>query len=292
LKYRLRIFLFGPENQPDPGRLGSMYDWFMERPSDIFFDHFGLNPEKGIDRLFDVAAAFSSIPWENHTKFLLKARGEERLRMPGEVFGGFAREGTGGTCYSLTEALGTVLAECGWRARPLTGHMRHGRNIHCALLVEGVEGTFLLDPGFVVPLPVQLRGDGGVLDLPGRRLVWTPRGDGWDLHSEENGGKPKWRYHLESRNLSRNEFISFWKDSFNAPGLNSLHINLSLPDRRLSAHNGNLRIAGESESENRKLAADYGTSVAEAFGLSARLAGEAWSELTRLQVERRGRVGS
>ncbi|MFO7627237.1 MAG: arylamine N-acetyltransferase [Candidatus Fermentibacteraceae bacterium] len=269
-----------------------MYDWFMERHIETFFDHFGLMPEAGVDRLHDVAAAFSRIPWENLTKFLLKARGEERLRMPGEVFEGFARDGTGGTCYSLTEALGSVLSTCGWSVRPLTGHMRHGRNIHCALLVEGGEGVFLLDPGFVVPLPVRLGRNGGVLDLPGRRLIWTPKMDGWDLHSEENGGRPQWRYHLESRILFRNEFITFWKDSFNAPGLNSLHINLSLPDRRLSAHNGNLRIAGGKERENVKLVADYGSSVAEAFGLSARLAGEAWSELTRLQGERRGRVGS
>lgn len=264
----------------------------MERRTDIFFDHFGLTPRGGADRLYDVAAAFSRIPWENLTKFLLKARGEERLRMPGEVLEGFARDGTGGTCYSLTEALGSVLSACGWSVRPLTGHMRHGRNIHCALLVEGGEGVFLLDPGFVVPLPVQLGRVGGYLDLPGRRLVWTPSGDGWDLHTEENGCKPQWRYHLESRNLSRNEFITFWRDSFDAPGLNSLHINISLPDRRLSAHNGNLRITGEKERENRKLASDYGASVAEAFGLSARLAGEAWSELSRLQKERRGSVGS
>lgn len=270
----------------------SLYDWFMKRHTDVFFDHFKLLPRRGVDGLHDVAAAFSRIPWENLTKFLLKARGEERLRMPGEVFEGHARDGSGGTCYSLTEALGSVLSVCGWRVRPLTGHMRHGRNIHCALLAESGEGVFLLDPGFVVPLPVRMKEDGGVLDLPGRRLVWTPKADGWDLHSVENTGRPQWRYHLESRELSRNEFIAFWKESFNAPGLNSLHINLSLPDRRLSAHNGNLRIAGKVERENRKLAVDYGSSVAEAFGLSASLAGEAWSELMRMHGERRGRVGS
>jgi len=281
-----------PGKPAGPHGLSRLYDWFMERPTDIFFDQFGLVPEGGVERLYSVSEAFSRIPWENLTKFLLKVRGVERLRMPGEVFEGFARDGTGGTCYSLTEALGSVLSTCGWSVRPLTGHMRHGRNIHCALLVEGGEGVFLMDPGFVVPCPVRLNRDGGVLDLPGRRLVWTPKGDGWDLHSEENGEKPQWRYHLESRALERSEFITFWKDSFNAPGLNSLHINLSLPDRRLSAHNGNLRITCEKERENKKLASDYGASVAEAFGLSAKLAGEAWSELSRLQMERRGRVGS
>lgn len=269
-----------------------MYDWPMERSADIFFDHSGITPGKGVDRLHEVAAAFSRIPWENLTKFLLKARGEERLRMPGEVFAGFARDGTGGTCYSLTEALASVLVTCGWSVRPLTGHMRHGRNIHCALLAESGGERFLLDPGFVVPLPVRLRTEGGLLHLQGRKLTWTPRGDGWDLHTEEGEGARQWRYHLEARELSRSEFLGFWKDSYSAPGLNSLHINLSLPDRRLSAHNGNLRISGASARENVKLASNYGDAVAEAFGLNAALAREAWLVLSRRKEERRGNDGS
>lgn len=277
---------------PEHNRRGGLYDWFMERPADIFFDHFNITPGVGVDRLHDVTTAFSRIPWENLTKFLIKARGEERLRMPGEVFAGFAGAGTGGTCYSLTEALAEVLVRCGWRVRPLTGHMRHGRNIHCALLAEGAYGVYLLDPGFVVPLPVRLTREGGALDLPGRKLTWTPSGKGWDLHSEEEKGASQWRYHLEARVLSRDEFLRFWKDSFNATGLNSLHINLSLPDRRLSAHNGNLRVSHGSFRENRKLASDYANAVAETFGLDPAVAQEAWRELARLKGERRGSVGS
>ena len=30
--------------------------------------------------------------------------------------------------------------------------MKHGENIHCALLVEGEAGRFILDPGYVVPV--------------------------------------------------------------------------------------------------------------------------------------------
>ncbi len=264
----------------------------MERPADVFFDHFGLSPASGAAKLHDIAAAFSRIPWENLTKFLLKVRGEERLRLPGEVFRGFAEDGTGGTCYSLTEALASVLADCGWKVRPLTGHMRHGRNIHCALLAESGDGVFLLDPGFVVPLPVQLKAEGGTLELHGRKLYWTRSGDGWDLHSEEDDGGRLWRYHLEGRILSREEFLGYWRNSFNAPGLNSLHINISLPDCRLSAHNGNLRIAGRNAKMNRKLSSDYGTGVEEAFGLNPAIAVEAWRELARLRGERRDHVGS
>jgi arylamine N-acetyltransferase len=264
----------------------------MEHPADIFFDHFGLKPASGVASLYDTVEAFRRIPWENLTKFLLRARGEERPRMPDEVFRGFVEAGTGGTCYSLTEALAAVLVRCGWKVRPLTGHMRHGKNIHCALLAQGNEGAFLLDPGYVVPRPVRLERHGGTLSLPGRELRWAPSGAGWDLYTVREGGVPQWRYRLESRELTREEFLLFWKQSFSAPGLNSLHINLSLEDHRLSAHNGNLRMEGEGLRENRKLASDYGSAVAEYFGVSPSVAGEAWRELSRLRGERINRVGS
>ncbi len=259
----------------------------MESPESVFFDHFGILPQGGTDTLFRVSEAFSRIPWENITKFLLKAHGHERLRMPGEVFEGFVRDGTGGTCYSLTEALSAVLAACGWSTRPLTGHMKHGRNIHCALLAEGSPGTFLLDPGFVVPQPVPLDRGGGSLALQGRSLEWIRRKGGWDLYIREGGSPAQWRYRLEDRTLSRDEFLGYWRRSFDAPGLNSLHINLSLEDRRLSAHNGNLRISGGSGRENVKLSTGYGEAVARLFGICPSVAEEAWRELARLKAERR-----
>jgi arylamine N-acetyltransferase len=259
----------------------------MEPPEHVFFDHFGILPGTGRDTLFRVSECFSRIPWENLTKFLLKAGGRERLRMPGEVFEGFVRFGTGGTCYSLTEALSGVVSACGWRTRPLTGHMRHGRNIHCALLAEGPGGVYLLDPGFVVPRPVPLEPGGGTLDLRDRSLEWVRREGGWDLFTREGDSPAQWRYRLEDRILSRGEFLAYWRRSFDAPGLNSLHINLSLEDRRLSAHNGNLRISCGGGRENVKLSAGYGEAVAGLFGMSSTVAEEAWRELARL---RSGRV--
>lgn len=264
----------------------------MDKDTDVFFDHFRVSPGPGASRLHEVAAAFSRIPWENLTKFLLKTRGRERLRMPGEVLRGFAEAGTGGTCYSLTEALRSILTSCGWRVRPLTGHMRHGKNIHCALLAEGEDGVFLLDPGYVVPVPVRLDREGGRVVLPGRELIWTPRERGWNLYTREGDGPLQWRYSLESREVSREQFLGYWKRSFSAPGLNSLHINLSLEDGRLSAHNGNLRVTVSGSKENRKLSRDYPETVAEVFGLNRSVAEEAWKELARLRRERRDSAGS
>lgn len=254
----------------------------------MFFQHFGLSPGGSRENVHRIGEAFGEVPWENLTKFLLKARGEIRPRDPEEVMLGHVTRGTGGTCYSLTETLGTVMAACGLSARPLTGHMHHGRNIHCALLVQGKGNRYILDPGYVVPGAVELSDDRrGELSLPGRKMIWEPVHGGWKLFTEENGVR-RHRYTLEERVLSRREFILYWMDSFAASGLNSLHLNRPGPmGGRISAHNHNLRIVEENGTRNLKLTEDYPGLLEREFGISPEIAGAAWKELCR-QREARG----
>lgn len=264
----------------------------MNKAAGVFFEHFGISPGGRASDVHLVAETFGMIPWENLTKFLLKAAGENRPRLAAEVMEGHAANGTGGTCYSLTEALGSVVSACGLSSRPLTGHMKHGRNIHCALLVQGKSGTFILDPGYTVPGAVELDSDGsGEIDVPGRRMLWKPVQAGWELHTEENG-EHRHRYTLESRVLSRAEFLGYWKDSFDATGLSGLHINM--PGRmggRISAHNENLRIVNDKARTNTRLSKDYPALVHENFGISPEVALEAWRELQKQRRER-GNVSS
>ncbi len=255
----------------------------------MFFDHFGVSPGSSAGDIHGIAEAYSTIPWENLTKFLLRASGNPQPRLPREVMEGHISRGTGGTCYSLTETLATIIVQCGLRARPLTGHMNHGRNIHCALLVEGEAGSFILDPGYAVPGAVRLAEDhSGELALEGRTMRWKPVPEGWELHTIEHG-QSRYRYTLESRQLTRAEFMEYWRRSFNAPGLESLHLNMPGPmGGRMSAHNGNLRTVDSAGSRNLKLASDYGRLVSESFGIAPEVAEAAWAELQRQKLARRG----
>ncbi len=259
----------------------------MEKAAEIFFEHFGLTPGRSAEDIHRIGEVFGEIPWENLTKFLLRASGENRPRLAGEVMSNHVDAGTGGTCYSLTEALGSVIAACGLSARPLTGHMKHGENIHCALLVEGQAGRFILDPGYVVPGAVRLSDSGaGKVVTDGREMLWSPVAAGWELHTIENGRR-QLRYRLESRILSREEFLQFWNNSFDAAGLNSLHLNrVGSLGGRVSAHNGNLRIVGGTGKKNFKLKDDYSQKIGEAFGIAPEIAEEAWAELQRQRKER------
>ena len=259
----------------------------MEKAAEIFFEHFGLTPGGSAADIYRIGETFGKVPWENLTKFLMHSSGENRPRLADEVMEDHVNFGTGGTCYSLTETLGTVLAACGFSARPLTGHMKHGRNIHCALLVEGEAGRFLLDPGYVVPGAVKLSDSGcGQIETQGRKMFWTPVAGGGELHTVENG-KNQLRYKLESRILSREEFVRYWEKSFDSSGLNSLYLNMAgSAGGRISAHNENLRIIGEAGKKNQKLTDDYARKIELSFGISSDIAEAAWTELQRQKKAR------
>lgn len=256
----------------------------------LFFDHFGLLPGRADrDLLHRIVAEFARIPWENLTKFLVKARGlppGDRLRLADRVISEHLEYGAGGTCFSLTEALGAVLAFAGFRCRPVMADMRHGRNIHCALSVMTGSGErYLADPGYLVPLPVNLsEGEGGRLEMPGQEMVWEPaQGDSFDLVTLD-GGNRTWRYRVRMSPVDREEFLGHWQRSFDATGMNSLHANYRAEGRRIYAHNMNLRCVEGDGARNEKLAGGYAEGIEKHFGISRRIALEAereWRESCR-----------
>lgn len=259
----------------------------MEKAAEIFFDHFGISPGKSLKDIQTIAEIFGEVPWENLTKFIVKSSGNVQPRFTEEVLESFVNSGTGGTCFSLTEALGSIFSYCGLSVRPLTAHMKHGNNIHCALFVEGEVGRFILDPGYVVPGAVMLSPDNsGKIETGSRKMLWTPVSGGWELFTVENG-KKQLRYKLEDRMVSREEFLEYWIQSFNSAGLNSLHLNkIGSLGGRLSAHNSNLRIVNSAGKKNVKLGNDYPSLISETFGISSSVAEKAWLQLNKQKKKR------
>ncbi len=254
----------------------------MEKAAEIFFEHFNVCPGRRAADIHRIGEVFSGIPWENLTKFLVHSSGEDRPRLADEVMSGYVNNGTGGTCYSLTETLGAIMKACGLYTRPLTGHISGRMNTHCALLVEGEAGRFILDPGYIVPGAVKLSDTGvGEIITAERRMLWTPVEGGWELHTQENGGKLL-RYRLDSRRVSRDEFVQYWRNSFNSAGMNSLYLNRTgSSGGRISAHNGNLRTVDGFGNRNRNIRRDYPQEISEVFGVSVEVARAAWAQLQR-----------
>jgi arylamine N-acetyltransferase len=176
----------------------------------------------------------------------------------------------------------------GFGCFPVMADMRHGRNIHCALLVEDSDGTrYLADPGYLVPVPVRiLPGREASLTIRGQRLVWKPSsGDSYDLYTSD-GGNTAWRYRVRTTPVCRGEFIRHWQSSFDDTGMNSLHANLRSDTQRISAHNMNLRRTDGLSSSNEKLRGRYSECMHQNFGISRAIALEAEAEWRRACLAR------
>ena len=263
----------------------------MTGATSILLDLYGIDPAAPDLRLLErISHAFSHLPWENLTKLIKKhSPGSGRLRRSEEVMRDHAEMGTGGTCFSLTNALRRVLSDLGYHCYPVMADMRHGANIHCALLVEHGKGGFLLDPGYLVAEPVPLpREEAVVIRLPGRRLEYRPTADGSaiELHTRNERDEERLRYRLRPHQIPEKDFIRFWKESFDAPAMNSLHLNRISGNRRLSAHNFNLRIDSGRDKSNLNLRVGYVERISEQFGIGAEIVSRAFDQWARVRCRR------
>jgi arylamine N-acetyltransferase len=162
--------------------------------------------------------------------------------------------------------------------------MRHAPNIHCGLLVELDGQRFLLDPGYLVAEPVPLDRQRAVrVRLPGHTLEYRPlaRSDVLELSTLNDRGESVPRYRLRARRVPEADFVRFWVASFEANGMNGLHLNRISGEGRLSAHDLNLRIDNGRDKVNVKLRDRYVATVADRFGIDRELvrrAFEAWAQ--------------
>jgi arylamine N-acetyltransferase len=285
----------------------------LSRATSIFVDLYGLKPARpGLSQLGEIALQFASLPWENLTKLIRKHEPREaealeqplperirnvpgagRLRLSAEVLEDHAAFGAGGTCFSLTNALRRITTDLGYRVWPAMADMRHGANVHCALVVELDGKRFLLDPGYLVAEPVPLRpGRTARLGFPGHALEYRGSGrgdsggDAVELHTVNDRGEDLFRYRLRPDAVSDADFVRFWVESFDATGMNGLHLNRFTSEGRLSAHDLNLRIDNGRDKVNVKLRDGYVDQVSDRFGIDPGLVRRAFGQWERIRCRR------
>jgi arylamine N-acetyltransferase len=278
------------------------------KATSIFLDLYKLSPTlPDLKLLGGIAGGFAGLPWENLTKFIKKHRpgqtsvadlpqrlrgiaGVERLRFSDEVLEDHARLGTGGTCFSLTNALRRIVTDLGFRTHPVMADMQHGPNVHCALLVKVDGCRYLLDPGYLVAEPIPLdRGQGVRIHQTGSELEYRrlESGDEFGLYTRNERGEHIFRYRLRSRPVPEADFARFWIESFDTTGMNGLHLNRVTGEGRLSAHDLNLRIDTGRAKRNVKLRGAYVEQVSDRFGLDGELVQQAFTEWEKQRCRRR-----
>lgn len=165
------------------------------RGKEIFLDHFKLpSGDPDVDMLRRIVECYSNLPYENLTKIIKKFTApspEERLRGPVEVMAGYVNARTGGTCFSLTYCLGSILASAGYRSHPVMADMKRP-NIHCALVVELGGRRLLVDPGYLLGEPVELGAAPVSVATTFGTVEIKPRGrESYDLFTVDGAREPE-----------------------------------------------------------------------------------------------------
>ncbi len=238
-----------------------------------FLKCFDLTPRASLAFLHLLGQAFASLPYENATKIIKKRTGSAPpgpqgsralrgtkqeyancLRFPDEVFRDYQRLGAGGTCFSLTYFLQALVTHAGFVAYPVMAHRSYGNNTHCALVVLCDEKRYLLDPGYLVSVPLELReNDSTIFQQPFQILRLEGNLGSYKVITKEMGGQDKLRYIFEDKPISWDDFFDFWMGSFDWPGLSQTVITRVTGGQHVYARGNYVRIASAQGVEKKKL---------------------------------------
>ncbi len=255
----------------------------MQAHFERFFQRYNL-PKGHPDLLFlkDLAKAFSNLPYENVTKILKGARessSQDKLRGTEEVLEDHLRWNTGGTCFSLCNALQQILRRCGFDSSLAMADMHYGANIHCAIIVTLQEGRYLLDPGYLLYDPMPLPRVQSTHKTRMNTVVLQNEGDeNYSLFTQEQGIQ-RWRYRLRTRPVSQAEFQKHWIRSFS---LNSMeHVMLTRLDEagRLYYRKDRLEMVFPDRRSSQRISIADSEILSEMFGLPSDLIRQAQKAL-------------
>ena len=252
----------------------------------LFFKHFRISgDEPGLELLRAVIAGYSNIPYENITKIIRKFESQsrdDRLRSPIEVIKGYVEDHTGGTCFSLTFCLGSILSKAGYRCYPVMADMKRP-NIHCALAVHIGPKRYLVDPGYLLGEPVELSGEAVRLTASFGNVELRPRtGQRYDLYTIA-GNDIKWRYRVKTVPVSQALFMRYWQESFSQPMMNSLQLTKLSENGHLYVRNHHLRLQRGGEKKNENIRTELESRIETEFGIPGALTASAREHLERMK---------
>jgi arylamine N-acetyltransferase len=256
-----------------------------------FARHFDLTVrEAGLDFLAEIGGRFSKIPYENLSK-IIKRRGHfedwGKLRLPEEVLEDHVREGLGGTCFSLTYCLYTILVHFGFSCYPVTADMKSGRNVHSAVVVR-LDRDYLVDPGYVMGSPLPIGPEGSMLKMEhaGVRLAQSEEPGVYDVFTFDSR-ETKWRYRFKNEPEPLDRFLNNWLSSFEWNSMRGLCLTKAEHGRMVYVHKQFMRETNWDGKKNRSLKRDYHAAIEEVFGIRAERVEEALAAIqSNMQRER------
>jgi arylamine N-acetyltransferase len=256
-----------------------------QKSADIFLNHFKLGCRRpDLDFLGEILLCYSRLPYENLSK-IIKHKDQsgwiDKLRLPEEVMEDHARFHLGGTCFSLTFTLETILARLGFICYPVMADMKWKPNSHCVLIVLRDGEKYLVDPGYLLNQAMRLNTEKPRLynsEVSGVEVIFRSPETGYDLYTF-NRDQMKWRYRFRDIVCSRQDFLRHWLDSFHWNSMHGLLLTKVEKGHMVYIHKYFMRETSFSEKKNHNIKNNYNRVIGDIFQIQPEFVEQALSAL-------------
>lgn len=215
-----------------------------------------------LKKLQEILYYFSGIPYENMSKIIKLCNNFDdinKIRYPDEVLQDHFRYNLGGTCFSITFLLKTILTFHGFNNYVVMADMNWGRNVHCAIVVTHDSQDYLVDPGYLLSQPLSLPHQKSVItrtSFSGVKLEFIKKNNYYNLYTFNNKIL-KWRYKFINRPVSEKEFFEFWLSSFQWNSMNSICIASVCDNEMIYIHRNFMRKTTFYQKKNFNLKKNF-----------------------------------
>lgn len=169
-----------------------------------------------------VLSVLSRLPYENLSKAIagsLHDRAEAAMADPLIILEEHRKNGTGGTCFSLTWFVCRYLKDKGHDVYPVLCDRVYGENTHCCAVMRLNGRKYVLDPGYLSFTPILL-SDKTEVETPFNSIVLEKSApDRYRLNTVYRRDE-KYRFTLKDAPVPDECFLSAWKDSFAQESMN------------------------------------------------------------------------
>jgi len=229
-----------------------------------------------LESLHSLYQCFLRFPYENISKILKVAsgcEGENRFRLPEEVWEDFLRHGLGGTCFSLSFFFKKILDDSGFNTYLVMADRSYGDNTHCAVVVILDGKNYLVDPAFLLPQPVLFGVD---FILEGK--IWNYEFSNYQFYTIKNNQR-KLRCTYKNVPVSREDFFHYWTQSFGWQGMHSVVMTQNIGDKQIYIRDTHLRVNQIGGVQKEKIDLSKIDPSALPFNIPTQLVRQAWDYL-------------
>jgi len=249
----------------------------------------------GLDYVNHILSGFSKIPYENISKIIKWQQyfdSPAAIRLPDEVMDNYAGRHLGGTCFSLTFFLQTLLFHHGFVCYPVMADMRWGNNVHCALILVQNETKYLLDPGYLLNQLIVVDMSNPRIYLAehsGVELIFRTDTRFFELYTF-NREKTTWRYRFKDVPTAPDVFLDFWLSSFGWNSMHGLCLTKAEKGRLLYIHKYFMRETTFNRKINFNIKNNYQQTIQKHFGIDTQMVDKALAAL-EANMEREEKLG-